>query len=154
MRVQINQEKCSGCEVCLTECPVNAISLDSGKAAIDQALCTGCAACLNLCPSGAIYAEAEPVQIVPAIKCPAANALPISISGGPRTLAPWAGATLAFIGREVAPRLADALVAALERGLTRVTSQVTNHLDGLPLRAGRAGLIDIANAKDLREERG
>jgi Fe-S-cluster-containing hydrogenase component 2 len=123
MRVQINQENCSGCEACLAACPVDAISLDSGKAVIDQALCTRCAACLSICPSGAICAEAEPVQIIPAVERPAANALPISISGVPRTVAPWAGATLAFVGREVAPRLADALVAALERGLTRVTSQ-------------------------------
>ena len=138
MRVQINQEKCSGCEACLAACPVCAISLGSGKAAIDQTLCTRCAACLSICPSGAICAEAEPVQIIPAVERPAAKALPLSVSGRPRTLAPWAGATLAFVGREVAPRLADALVAALERGLTRVTSQA-NESSRRPARRGRPG---------------
>jgi Fe-S-cluster-containing hydrogenase component 2 len=138
MRVHINQEKCSGCEACLAACPVSAISLDSGKAAIDQALCTRCAACLSLCPSGAICAEAEPVQIIPAVVRPAANALPVSVSGAPRTLAPWAEATLAFVGREVAPRLADALVAALERGLTRFTSQA-NESSQQPASSGRPG---------------
>jgi len=34
-----------------------------------------------------------------------------------RGLVPLAGAALAFLGREVAPRLADVLVAALERRL-------------------------------------
>jgi Fe-S-cluster-containing hydrogenase component 2 len=138
MLVQVNQEKCSGCEACLTECSVNAISLDSGKATIDQALCTGCAACLNICPSGAIYAEAEPVQIVPAVERPAAKARPVLISGAPRTLAPWAGATLAFVGREVAPRLADALIAALERRLARATS-LANESSRQPASSGRPG---------------
>lgn len=138
MRVQISQEKCSGCEACLATCPVNAISLDSGKAAIDQALCTRCAACLSICPSGAIWAEVEPLQIIPAVERPVANALPLSISRAPHTLAPWAGATLAFVGREIAPRLADALVTTLERRLARVTSQA-NESSRPPASSGRPG---------------
>jgi len=39
-----------------------------------------------------------------------------------RGLAPLAGAALAFLGREIAPRLADALIAALERRLARPTT--------------------------------
>ena len=52
----IDEEKCSGCHVCIALCPYNAISFDHEKevAKIDEALCKGCGACVGACPSKAI----------------------------------------------------------------------------------------------------
>lgn len=52
----IDEEKCSGCHVCIALCPYNAISFDHEKevARIDEALCKGCGACVGACPSKAI----------------------------------------------------------------------------------------------------
>lgn len=43
------QDKCIGCAKCVTVCPLNNISLQSGKP-IWGKNCTHCMACINLCP--------------------------------------------------------------------------------------------------------
>ena len=52
----IDEEKCSGCHICIALCPYNAISFDHEKkiAKIDPALCKGCGVCVGACPSKAI----------------------------------------------------------------------------------------------------
>ncbi len=52
----IDEEKCSGCHVCIALCPYLAISFDHEKevAKIDEALCKGCGVCVGACPSKAI----------------------------------------------------------------------------------------------------
>lgn len=51
----IDESLCEGCELCVSSCPVEAIS---GKAehvhAIDANVCVHCGACLSACPSGAV----------------------------------------------------------------------------------------------------
>jgi NAD-dependent dihydropyrimidine dehydrogenase PreA subunit len=62
--ILIDEEKCSGCGLCLEACPQGAIVLGESGAAIDQSMCTGCAACLAACPQAAIYeVEAAPVAV-------------------------------------------------------------------------------------------
>lgn len=53
---QVQEELCSGCKVCLTVCPFQAISRNEerGVAQINEALCMGCGACAATCPSNAI----------------------------------------------------------------------------------------------------
>jgi len=51
---KINKEKCVGCGICVNICPVNAISIEDGKASIDQEKCIHCGKCLNICPTNAI----------------------------------------------------------------------------------------------------
>ncbi len=58
---QVNQEICSGCEICLSVCPYGAIQMEEkmgengGKRAkVIEALCRGCGACVAACPSNAI----------------------------------------------------------------------------------------------------
>jgi NAD-dependent dihydropyrimidine dehydrogenase PreA subunit len=138
MRIQVNQEKCSGCGTCVETCHVNAVNLDSGKAAIDQVVCTRCEACINVCPLGAICLEAEPVQVIPAIEHPAAHALLVPLNEAPRTLAPWAGIALAFLGREIMPRLADVLVTALERRLAPSVTSVKTEWRPAPANESRS----------------
>ena len=45
---------CNGCQACVPICPVNAISMQEGKAKIDPFQCTGCGACVPVCPKEAI----------------------------------------------------------------------------------------------------
>ncbi len=54
----INRDKCTGCEICLIYCPVNAIYRDEKNIIINQAICCECGACIRNstfnCPANAI----------------------------------------------------------------------------------------------------
>lgn len=52
----VDEEKCSGCHVCIALCPYSAISFaeEKGIARINEALCKGCGVCVGTCPSHAI----------------------------------------------------------------------------------------------------
>ena len=58
----IDEDKCSGCGVCVEACPEGAIVLRDSAAAIERHLCTDCADCLVACPQAAIY-EVEDVSV-------------------------------------------------------------------------------------------
>jgi len=47
-------ELCDGCEACVKICPVNAITMQGGKAKVDPFICVGCGACIPICPREAI----------------------------------------------------------------------------------------------------
>jgi NAD-dependent dihydropyrimidine dehydrogenase PreA subunit len=55
----VNQEKCTGCGICVPYCPVLAITLVNNKAVIDQNACLECGNCIRTnvvrCPSKAFY---------------------------------------------------------------------------------------------------
>lgn len=55
----VDEELCSGCTVCLTMCPFNAISFNGEKkvAEISDILCKGCGVCVAACPAAAITAR-------------------------------------------------------------------------------------------------
>ncbi len=56
----VNQEMCEGCGVCVEECPVGAIQLDSDDvAAIDEAACVRCGRCHDVCPHDAVRHDGE-----------------------------------------------------------------------------------------------
>jgi heterodisulfide reductase subunit A len=52
----IHEENCSGCRICNTLCPFNAIDYlaDKQVSSINQALCKGCGTCVAACPAQAI----------------------------------------------------------------------------------------------------
>ncbi|MBN2432932.1 MAG: CoB--CoM heterodisulfide reductase iron-sulfur subunit A family protein [Acidobacteria bacterium] len=54
---KVNEEKCTGCQTCLSVCPYSAITRDErkGVAVVNEALCTGCGTCAAACPSNAIH---------------------------------------------------------------------------------------------------
>jgi heterodisulfide reductase subunit A len=56
VRATINEEQCSGCRICNSLCPFNAILFHEDKmvSEVNPALCQGCGTCVAACPAGAI----------------------------------------------------------------------------------------------------
>lgn len=54
LAARVEAKNCTGCGLCVEECPVEAIRLDGGVAVVDEGTCTACGACVTACPSGAI----------------------------------------------------------------------------------------------------
>lgn len=61
--VQIAEEKCDGCGVCVPGCTEGAIQVIDGKARlVAENLCDGLGNCLGTCPRGAITLEERPAD--------------------------------------------------------------------------------------------
>ena len=62
--IKIDEDKCTGCEECIPNCPEGAIQIIDGKARlVSDLMCDGLGACLGHCPEEAITIEereAEP----------------------------------------------------------------------------------------------
>jgi NAD-dependent dihydropyrimidine dehydrogenase PreA subunit len=54
MAAKVDEEKCTGCESWVEECPVEAIKLIDNIASIDPELFTDCGTCIDACPVEAI----------------------------------------------------------------------------------------------------
>jgi len=53
--IEINKEKCVGCEECVGSCPAGVLELVDGKAeAVESDECLGCETCMGVCESEAI----------------------------------------------------------------------------------------------------
>ncbi|MCR4940528.1 MAG: 4Fe-4S binding protein [Treponemataceae bacterium] len=60
--VELRDENCKGCTICVTSCPVEAIRVHGGKAHILEKLCIDCGECIRKCPSHAKYALTTPLS--------------------------------------------------------------------------------------------
>ncbi len=62
--IKIDEEKCTGCGLCVPDCPEGALQVIDGKARlISDLFCDGLGACVGACPEGALTVEereAEP----------------------------------------------------------------------------------------------
>lgn len=137
MTIKINQDLCAGCGLCMEECPSDAITMSNNWPLIDQERCNGCEICVEICPNGAIEVleKQSQVEIVPGgqmLQKPAPIQgqvlYPAPVSNRSK-LAPIASAALAYMGREVFPRVVDAMVTALENRLARTASHENISLD-------------------------
>ena len=57
MPAKVDNEKCTGCETCVSECPSEAINMASEKALVDVENCIDCGVCVDACPDEAITME-------------------------------------------------------------------------------------------------
>lgn len=56
--VKIDEEKCTGCGLCVSPCAEGAIEIKDGKArVIKEELCDGAGFCIGACPEGALTVE-------------------------------------------------------------------------------------------------
>jgi len=112
--IYVNEALCTGCGTCAEICPTGAIQIVNDLAHIDHDMCKACDACLAECPQGAMLAIEEPIRVKRAIvkREPAVVSEPALSS---RKLVPALGAALIFVGQEVIPRMAWALLDAWDR---------------------------------------
>ncbi len=61
--IQVIEDKCTGCKVCVKACPYNAITMKEKLAVIDVAKCTLCGACVEACKFDAIVIQVERKRI-------------------------------------------------------------------------------------------
>ncbi len=61
--IEIDEIKCTGCGLCIPNCPEGAIQVIDGKAClVSDSFCDGLGACLGHCPEGAITIEEREAQ--------------------------------------------------------------------------------------------
>lgn len=57
----IKEEDCTGCGICVDECPVDAILMNIDEAEINMAECIRCGICHDVCPQDAIRHDSEKI---------------------------------------------------------------------------------------------
>jgi len=61
--IKIDEKKCTGCGLCIPNCPEGALQIIDGKARlISDLFCDGLGACIGHCPEGAIIIEEREAQ--------------------------------------------------------------------------------------------
>lgn len=56
--IVVDEEKCTGCEECVTICPRNVFAINNDRADVKNAeRCNGCCSCVEICPTDAIFVD-------------------------------------------------------------------------------------------------
>jgi NAD-dependent dihydropyrimidine dehydrogenase PreA subunit len=125
--LHVNQDLCTGCGECVDVCPEDAIRIISASAVIQPDACTECGKCADICPNGAIVSQALTRIQEPALIAQNNPEIQIieSDKGMMPARTPWAYNALAFIGRELAPRMMDIILQRIEQRIAPVNSTET-----------------------------
>ncbi len=60
----VDRELCSGCDICVGKCQLNAVAIVDGVAEVNLDRCIGCGNCVVLCPQDAIrLLKKEPEKV-------------------------------------------------------------------------------------------
>jgi UDP-glucose 4-epimerase len=62
--ITVDEEKCTGCGICIDECPFKLRILKEGKSSVSPRHCSGCGRCLKVCPEEAISFEIEDPEVI------------------------------------------------------------------------------------------
>jgi ferredoxin len=57
----VDKDKCSGCGICVEECPVDTISMENEVAEINMDDCIHCGKCHDVCPEEAVRHDSEKI---------------------------------------------------------------------------------------------
>lgn len=74
--VRVEEDRCTGCLLCVKKCLVQAIRVRDGKAVIISDRCIDCGECICCCPTRAIAALVEPLEELKSYKVNIALATP------------------------------------------------------------------------------
>jgi len=157
--VHIDGERCTGCGACVEVCPTGAIQVVEDeigpRAQIDQALCRECQACMEACPEEAISVEAEPAiegELVPArpqtVQVKTRLPEPQPVRPALRALS-WLGPALAYVGREIVPRVAASLLDAWDRRSSGPASTLRMPGDSLSVPSSQQPSLSGGNQRRL-----
>jgi len=147
--ININAEHCSGCGACVEVCPTGAIYLVDGRAVVEQGLCSSCEACVTACHTDALSLVTPRESAQELIRVltprPEPQVIQVRTESAPvplrASLLPAVGGALAWAGREIVPRLAEYLLADLDRRAARrqtlaARQSEPGNADSLPGRGG------------------
>lgn len=125
--IKIDEEKCTGCGLCVPNCAEGAIQIINGKARlISDLLCDGLGACIGHCPEGAITIEER--EAAPYDERRVMDSI---IKGGPNVIA----AHLKHLrDHQQTAYYEEALQVLRERGLP------VPEIESVPSHAGRPGM--------------
>ncbi len=68
MAAVVNKEMCTGCEMCVEVCSVEAIKVENDVAVINEEECVDCGTCVDECPNEAISIRGEREKVEKVIK--------------------------------------------------------------------------------------